>query len=84
MTVLDSHQAEARAALDAGRGLFLLPYRRQLIVVDADFIVEIGLDPADPAWAVLQRDLAAGYASEAWATLAFQRIKAPRSTFASG
>ena len=45
---------------------------------------ELGLDPADPAWAELQRDLAAGYASEAWATLAFQRIKAPRSTFASG
>ena len=81
---MDSHHAEARAALDARRGLFLLPYRRQLIVADADFIVEIGLNPADPAWAVLQRDLAAGYASEAWATLAFQRIKAPRSTFASG
>ena len=79
-----AHHAEARAALDAERGRFLLPYRRQLIVADADFIVELGLNPADAAWAALQRDLAAGYASDAWVTLAFQRIKAPRSTFASG
>jgi hypothetical protein len=74
--------AEARAALAADRGRYLLPYRRQFIVADADFIVELGLSPSDPGWADVQRDLVAGYGSAGWLALAFQRIKAPRSAFA--
>jgi hypothetical protein len=74
--------AEARAALEGDGGRYLLPYRRQFIVADADYVVELGLHPADPAWADVQRDLAAGYGSAAWLALAFQRIKAPRSAFA--
>jgi hypothetical protein len=79
-----STHAEARSARGAGPRSFLLPYRRHFVVADADFIVALGLDPAEAAWAALRHDLVTGYAGDAWATLAFQRIKAPRSTFASG
>jgi len=79
-----STHAEARGARSVGPRSFLLPYRRHFVVADADFIVALGLNPAEAAWTALQHDLVAGYAGDAWATLAFQRIKAPRSTFASG
>ncbi len=72
----------ARAAQEADRGAFLLPYRRQFIVAQDDFVRELGMDPADPAWAVAQRDLVRAYGSRAWLDLAFARMKAPRSTFA--
>ena len=77
-----STHAEACTTLTGGSGRFLLPYRRQFILADADFIVELGLHPSDPAWADVQRDLAAGYGSEGWLALAVQRLKAPRTTFA--
>jgi hypothetical protein len=77
-----STHAEARAALAAERGRYLLPYRRQFIVADADFVVELGLRPADPRWADIRCDLAGGYGSAAWLVLAFERLKAPLSTFA--
>ena len=79
-----STYAEARGARGAGPRSFLLPYRRHFVVADADFIGGLGLNPDEPAWAALQNDLVVGYPGDAWATLAFQRIKAPRSTFASG
>lgn len=42
---------EARAALAAApRRSFLLPYKRQFMVVEDDFIRELGLDPEDQAW----------------------------------
>lgn len=71
--------ARARAALDAGR--FLLPYRRQFMVVQADFIRELGLDPGDAAWHAVHHDVVAGYGSPAWAALCAARVRAPAQTF---
>ena len=74
---------EARAALEAEPGSYLLPYRRQFVVAGSDFIVELGLDPDDAAWHDTRRDLVGAYGSDAWLALGFQRLKAPRSTFAA-
>jgi hypothetical protein len=78
-----ARHGDAVAAMAVTRGTYLLPYRRQFMVVRDDFIREIGLGPADPAWSGVQRDLAQAYGSEAWEALAFRRLKAPRSSFAS-
>nr|MDP2192118.1 hypothetical protein [Rhodoferax sp.] len=74
---------QARAALEADPAAFLLPYRRQFMVVQADFIAELGLDARHPAWAETSHDLVAGYGGDAWLLLAGQRLKAPRSSFVS-
>lgn len=60
------------------RGAFLLPYRRQFVVVKAEFIRELGLDPGDASWEAVGRDLARAYASPAWVALASQRLRAMR------
>ncbi len=75
--------AEARIALHAGRHSVLLPYARQFVVVQGDFIRELGLDPDHPAWADAQRDLVRAYGGPAWQALAALRLAAPRSTFAT-
>jgi hypothetical protein len=75
--------AEAHAAWAAKPGAFLLPYRRQFMVVGEDFVRELGLDPADAAWAGAGRDLVGGYGSLAWQALALQRLRAPDEAFAS-
>jgi hypothetical protein len=74
---------EARSALAAARGGYLLPYRRQFVVVQGEFIRELGLDPADPGWDEAQRDLVQAYGSAAWLALALRRLKAPRPSFAA-
>jgi len=74
---------QAYAALVADPGAFLLPYRRQFMVVQEHFIRELGVDPSHPAWAEAGHDLVAAYGSSAWLALAGQRLKAPRSSFVS-
>ena len=71
--------AAARAALRPGR--YLLPFHRQFVVVDAGYVRELGVDPADPAWTEIGFDLVAGYAGPAWQALARQRLRAPRASF---
>ena len=78
-----AHYADARTALAADLNAILLPYRKQYMVVHDEFIRELGLDPADPTWADAQHDLVRAYGTDPWLTLAFQRLKAPRPTFAS-
>ena len=73
--------ATAQAALAGRTGLFLLPYKRQAVLVQAPFIEALGLDPAHPAWQAVGHDLAAGYGSPAWLELAAIRVRAPRSSF---
>jgi hypothetical protein len=70
---------EARAVHQADPGAFLLPYRRQFMLVQDDFIREIGCDPADPAWRELGRDVVRGYATMAWVTVTMQRLHAVRT-----
>jgi hypothetical protein len=74
---------QAQAALAADPQAFLLPYRRQFMVVQADFIEELGVDARHPAWADISHDLVAAYGGDAWLLLAGQRLKAPRSSFVS-
>ena len=71
----------ARTALAATPGSFLLPYKRQFVVTQDQYIREMGLDPADTAWSTLRRDLVAGYGSPAWEELAAHGLRAPRHTF---
>lgn len=72
--------ARAREA-HARTGGFLLPYRRQFVAVQDDFIRELGLDPADEAWSALRRDIVSGYGSPAWAALCMRRLRASAATF---
>jgi hypothetical protein len=74
---------QARAALQADPAAFLLPYRRQFMVVQSHFIEALGVDASSPAWAETAHDLVAAYGGEAWLVLAGQRLKAPRSSFVS-
>lgn len=75
-----SHE-QARQLQRADPGSFVLPYRRQFMLVHDDFIRELALDPAEPAWSVVRRDLVQGYGSSAWHTLALHRLKAAQTTF---
>jgi hypothetical protein len=72
---------QACAALEADPTAFLLPYRRQFMIVQADFIAELGLDARHPAWAETSHDLVAAYGGAAWQLLAGQRLRAPPSSF---
>ncbi len=78
-----AQHAEAAAALRADTSGYLLPYRRQCFIVQDHFVRELGVDPDDPAWAALGRDLVTGYGTPAWQTLTAQRIRAPQSAFSS-
>jgi hypothetical protein len=69
----------ARQAFAALPGAFLVPYRRQFVVVEDGYIRALGLDPADPAWAALRRDLVGGYGSPAWRELCRLRLQASRT-----
>lgn len=68
----------AHEALSAGAHRVLLPYRKQFVVVDEHYLRELGLSIDDPAWAVIGRDLACGYGSQAWVALCRQRLLATR------
>ncbi|GEQ74020.1 hypothetical protein CTTA_1025 [Comamonas testosteroni] len=76
-----SEYAQARSVLAQQADGFLLPYRRQCFIVQAPFIEALGLNPVDPAWAVIGRDLVAGYGTPAWRALAWQRLNAPAGDF---
>ncbi|MBG9388617.1 hypothetical protein [Caenimonas aquaedulcis] len=64
-------------------GSFVLPYGRQYVVARDEFIRELALDPADPSWAEIGRDLVRGYGRPPWVALARQRLRAPPDTFAT-
>lgn len=70
-----SHAA-ARAALAQAPGHRLLPYRRQCVLVQPEFVAVLGLDPQDPAWDAAGHDLVAAYGQPAWLHLAWQRLTA--------
>ncbi|TFZ07846.1 hypothetical protein [Ramlibacter humi] len=70
---------QARAALARGRRAYLLPYRRQFMLVGEDFIRELGLDPRDPHWDAAGRDLVAASGSPAWHALTERRVRALRA-----
>lgn len=69
----EAHQARS------GRGTYLVPYRRQFVLVQRDYITALGVDPADSAWQQAQNDLVRSYGSPAWFALAAQRLRAQRT-----
>lgn len=73
--------AKARDALQRSGTRFLLPFRRQFVVVQADFLRELKLDPADSLWDATGRDLVTAYGTQAWSELAAKRLRAPVATF---
>ncbi|WP_347612982.1 hypothetical protein, partial [Comamonas thiooxydans] len=76
-----SEYAQARSVLAQQADGFLLPYRRQCFIVQAPFIEALGLNPADPSWVAIGRDLVAAYGTPAWRALAWQRLNAPVGAF---
>lgn len=84
LNVWFANHDDARSALATKPGAVLLPYRRQFVLADGPFIRELGLDPRDTAWAAAGHDLVRAYGTDPWLRLAFQRLKAPQSTFARG
>lgn len=78
-----SRQEVARQALALQPAAYLLPYRRQFVLVRAEYLRELGLDPLASIWSeVPGRDLVAAYGSAAWQTLSRERLRAPLSSFA--
>lgn len=73
-----AHYAEAEAILRSDASLYLVPYRRQFVLVNRYFVEAIGLDPDAREWSELGRDLVAGYGGAAWRTLALKRLDAMR------
>jgi len=73
-----AHYAQARAHLEQDAQLFLLPYRRQFIVVTADYMRSRGIDGDAQMWASLPHDLVQAYGSEPWMRLAQQRLQMSR------
>lgn len=59
---------EARRALERHGG-FLLPYRSQFLVCEAEGIRLLGLDPEDPDWELIGRDWVRPADADAWARL---------------
>jgi hypothetical protein len=77
-----AHYGTARQALHSAPGRFLLPYKRQFVVVQTHFLRELGLDPDDALWTATQADLVGSYGTPAWSELAARRLRAPAASFA--
>jgi len=72
-----SHE-QAREALATSDQRVLVPYRRQFVVVDGNYVRELGMTIDDDAWRRAGRDLVRAYGSEAWVALCRQRLMASR------
>ncbi len=66
--IWSAHYDEARG-VRAEHGGYLLPWRKHFLIVDADFVRWLGLDPDDPDWALIARDWARPADEPAWARL---------------
>lgn len=65
---------EALAA-QAENGGFLLPYRRQFVVVQNTYIEILGMDPADPAWEAIHHNLTKPADKPSYDRLVMSRLK---------
>lgn len=66
---------EARESLRRDGG-YLLPFRRQFFITQADGIAELGMDPVDPDWSRIGHDFARPTDAAAWTRLSAQRRQA--------
>lgn len=78
-----AHYERAREALAVSEHRVLVPYRKQFIVVDGNYLKELGLSIDDEAWASAKRDLVQAYGGEAWLGLSERRLAASRPVVTS-
>lgn len=67
--------AEARD-IRAEHGGYLLPYRKQFLIVEGHYLEALGLDPGDPDWERIGRDWAAPTDLGAWSRLTSRAVDA--------
>lgn len=60
--------AEAKSALQIEGG-FLLPYKNQFFICESNYIKQLGLDPNDPDWRLINYDWAQPANKDAWQRL---------------
>lgn len=71
--------AEAQARLQYDEHSYLLPYRRQFVVVTSHYLQALGVSTEAALWQVIARDLVAGYGTATWLKLAQQRLQHSRT-----
>ncbi len=57
---------------------WLLPYAKQFVAVDRNYLRELSLDPQLPLWEEISRDLVACYGDERWHRLCALRLMSTR------
>jgi hypothetical protein len=73
--------AEAAGHLRSARGMTLFPYRRQFVIVGADYVRELGISDRIADAAAQGFDAVAEYASARWLAWCDARLRAPVSTW---
>lgn len=63
-----ANYAEAKSHLEASGG-FLLPYKKQYFICNANYIKQIGFDPTDPDWEKIGYDWVVPANQAAWQRL---------------
>ncbi|GAB5493600.1 MAG: hypothetical protein Phog2KO_38150 [Phototrophicaceae bacterium] len=68
--VLEWHSDYEIASTELGRiGGYLLPYKKQFFICEAPYIEELGLDPDDPDWALINWNWVRPADQDAWQRL---------------
>lgn len=63
-----TNYAEAKSQLQSAGG-FLLPYKNQFFICNENYIKQIGFDPEDPDWQLINYDWVAPADQKAWQRL---------------
>ncbi|MFZ6773144.1 DUF2087 domain-containing protein [Undibacterium sp. SXout7W] len=71
--------ADAVRQLQVDPSAYLLPYRRQYVVVRAEYLLALGLSTEEACWQPIAHDLVGGYGSASWLQLAQQRLQSSRT-----
>ncbi|MBK6809539.1 MAG: hypothetical protein IPG81_11670 [Sandaracinaceae bacterium] len=64
------------STIRAEHGGFLLPYRKQFLIVEDHYIEALGLDPRDPDWSAIGRNWPAPGDRDAWSRLTTRAVDA--------
>ena len=67
---------EEASGIRAEHGGFLLPYKKQFLIVEPDYLAALGLDPSDPDWTAIGRNWPAPSDHAAWSRLTSRAIDA--------
>lgn len=64
-----TNHTEAKSHLQTSGNGFLLPYKKQFFICNANYIKQIGFEPNDPDWKLIGYDWAVPDDKEAWRRL---------------